>query len=440
MIYYHTKKCAQNDKQALLKLKQDFMHGRQFYLRGSVKIVANVIGAKDLNGYPFGNYWIFFNTSTPLRGKLDTSICELQHLTFLDLSVNYLQGEITKCIGSLGQLVEFKLAQNDLVGSVPHVFSNLSNSQNLDFRNTYLVSNDLEWLSHLSNLRYLGLTVVDWPLSISKIPSILKLYLNGCDLRQVTPKSISHMTSSTSLQILSLKTNQLDFNFFMALTLLDIAYNSLQSVPDDFANIISLQYIDLSHFVKVLILSFNKLCGELSDLQELCFAQNLEWLYLDHNPFSSGPLPDISRLSPLNELSLQNTNIVGPFIVQLSNLLVLPLFSNKLNGFIIETHLLSLSGMETWIIYMHHHAFWDPDFQRGSNIKGNLTCCKSLIPVLWICFLNGFWTYLQWSLTKSLPSKKSMNPIWDFSFNNLFGPLPHFPEKLDGLFLSNNMF
>lgn len=121
-----------------------------------------VIGAKDLNGYPFGNYWIFFNTSTPLRGKLDTSICELQHLTFLDLSVNYLQGEITKCIGSLGQLVEFKLAQNDLVGSVPHVFSNLSNSQNLDFRNTYLVSNDLEWLSHLSNLRYLGLTYKSW--------------------------------------------------------------------------------------------------------------------------------------------------------------------------------------------------------------------------------------------------------------------------------------
>lgn len=85
--------------------------------------------------------------------------------------------------------------------------------------------------------------------------------------------------------------------------------------------------------MKVLILSFNKLCGELSDLQELCFAQNLQWLYLDHNPFSSGPLPDFSRLSPLNELSLQNTNIVGPLSFDhLSPLEVLVLSLNLLNG------------------------------------------------------------------------------------------------------------
>lgn len=50
-----------------------------------------VIGAKDLNDYAFGNYWVFFNTSAPLRGKLDSSICGLQHFTFLDLSVNYLE-------------------------------------------------------------------------------------------------------------------------------------------------------------------------------------------------------------------------------------------------------------------------------------------------------------------------------------------------------------
>ncbi|TKY50133.1 Inactive leucine-rich repeat receptor protein kinase IMK2 [Spatholobus suberectus] len=320
---FHAKKCAETDKQALLKLKHGFIHGRQ------ILSSRNELGAEDLNSHVAGRSVVFFNIFAPLGGKIDSSICELHHLTFLDLSSNELEGGIPKCIGSLGQLIGLKLALNELVGSIPRTLTNLSKLQNLDLRkNNNLVTNDLEWLPYLFNLRYLGLSYIDlsraigWPSSISKIfPYLLELYLNDCELPQVNPKFVLHMNSSTSLQILSLSGNELNFSILSwvlngskVLTGLGFASNSLHSVPDSIANMISLQYLDLSDNelvgsimksfqtlsqLKELILSVNKLSGQLSDyLSKLCSAQDgLESLALDQNPFSSGPLPDFSCFS-----------------------------------------------------------------------------------------------------------------------------------------------
>ncbi|TKY50132.1 Receptor protein 12 [Spatholobus suberectus] len=431
---------GETDKQALLKLKDGFIYGRHVLsswkgedcckwkgvscnnLTGHVTRLdlqcSNfyaVLGTEDLNDHKAWNGWEFFNNSTPLEGKLDSSICELQHLTFLQLSFNYLEGDIPKCIGSLGQLIELKLAWNRLVGSIPHTLANLSNLQNLDLRYNNLVTNDLEWLSHLSDLRYLGLSninlsrAIDWPSSISKIPYLLELYLDDCGLPQVNHEFILHMNSSTSLQILGLSGNKLDFsimswvlNVSKVLTLLNLANNSLHGVPDGFANMISIQYLDLS---------YNELDSSvIKSFETLCQLKDLKFLSLDQNPFNSGPLPDFSRLSSLKTLSLQNTNIVGPLsfghlphleyldlslnhlngslpifevtkfaslqvlqlshnqlsgslpytLGQLSNLTELFLTSNKLNGNISEAHLLSLFRLE--ILdgeYPSHLALYD---------------------------------------------------------------------------------
>ena len=268
---------------------------------------------------------VSLNTPASLGGKIHSSICELQHLTFLDLSDNDLQGEIPKCIGSLGKLIELKLALNEIVGSIPHTLANLSNLKKLDLQDNYLDANDHEWLSHLSNLRYLGLSninlsrVVDWPSSISKIPSLLELYLDHCALPQVNPKSFSHLNFSTSLHILSLSENELNssilswvLNVSKVLTSLDLSLNSLHTVSNVFANMISLQFLNLKDNeldgriikkfrtlcqLKQLILCNNKLSGQLHDyLPEICSAQqNLESLNLSFNPFNSGPLHDFSR-------------------------------------------------------------------------------------------------------------------------------------------------
>ncbi|TKY50123.1 Receptor protein 12 [Spatholobus suberectus] len=360
----HTKTCTKTDKQALLKLKHGFIHGRHILSswNGEDCCKWKGISCNNLTGHVTRLDLQCSDYTARLEGKIDSSICELQHLTFLDLSDNYFKGEIPKCIGSLGQLIELKLSINELFGFVPRTLANLSNLQNLDLGNNNLVANDLEWLSHLSNLRYLTLSyinlsrAIDWPSSISKIPHLSKLYLDNCGLPQVNPKSIPHMNTSTSLQILSLPTNQLNssilswiFNVSKVLTLLDLSSNSLHSVPNGFANMISLQYLYLSHNeldgsiiksfrtlrqLKWLLLDSNKLSGHLSDyLPELCSTHDLEVLSLNHNPFNSGPLPDFSKFSSLMSLSLQNTNIVGPLSFDhLPHLDDLDLSLNHLNG------------------------------------------------------------------------------------------------------------
>ncbi|KAL2335372.1 hypothetical protein Fmac_016585 [Flemingia macrophylla] len=361
---YHTNKCAETDKEALLKLKSGFLYGRHLLsswtgddccewkgiscnnLTGRVTKLdlrfsnfTPVIGPEEYDLPDATILNTVYSVSDALGGKIDSSICELQHLTFLDLSYHYLKGEIPKCIGSLGQLIELKLGLNELDGFVPNTFANLSNLQNLDLRYNNLVVNDLEWLSHLSNLKYLGLSetnlsrAVEWPSSISKIPYLVELELVSCGLPQVTAKSISHMNSSTALQILRLTGNELNssilswvVNVSKVLGVLDLSWNEIDgSIIKSFHTLCQLKSLDLS---------FNKLSDQPSDyIQELVYARNLKWLSLRNNPFISGPFPDFSRFSSLKELILKSTNIVGPLSFDhFPRLEYLDLSRNGLNG------------------------------------------------------------------------------------------------------------
>ncbi|QCD93844.1 LRR receptor-like serine/threonine-protein kinase FLS2 [Vigna unguiculata] len=442
----HAELCAEADKQALLKLKEGFVHGMELLsswnghdcckwkgvscnnLTGHVTSLdlnfSNITLVEDLN-YLLDDMpeMEFFNRSTELGRKIDSSICELQHLTFLDLTHNSLQGEIPKCIGSLGQLTHLKLAWNGL-SSVPYTMSNLSNLEYLDLGKNYFVARDLDWLSHLSSLKYLDLSknnfgaLIDWPSSISKIPFLSELYLNDCGLHQVNPKSISRINSSTFLQILSLSGNHFDssimswvLNVSKVLTVLDLSHNELD-------NGIIKSFNTLCH-LKKLYLGFNKLSDQLSGyLPEFCSAKDLEVLNLDHNPFSNGTLPDFSLFSSLERLSLQNTSIVGPLLFghsprlkaldlslnnlngsfpvfevtkfatlhfldlshnklsgrlpytigKLSNLWFLSISSNELNGDISEEHLLNLSSLKILDVSKNSLSFnlspdWVPPFQ-----------------------------------------------------------------------------
>ncbi|KAL9323596.1 hypothetical protein ACSQ67_008453 [Phaseolus vulgaris] len=545
--------CAETEKQALLKLKEGFVHQTELLsswngddcckwkgvscnnLTGHVTSLhltfSNFTKVEDLN-YLLDTMPVmeFFSGPRALGGRIDSSICELQDLTFLDLSHNHLVGEIPKCIGSLGQLTHLKLAWNGL-NSVSDALSNLSNLQYLDLEKNDFVASDLNWLSHLSTLRYLDLSnnnlgaVIDWPSSISKIPFLSELHLNDCRLPQVNPKSISHVNSSTFLQILSLSGNNFDssilswvLNVSKVLTVLDLSHNELDGgIIKSFNSLCQL---------KKLYLGSNKLSDLLSDyLPEFCSAKDLEVLNLDHNPFGNGSLPDFSMFSSLERLSLENTSIVGPLsfghlprlkaldlslnnlsgslpvfevtkfsslhfldlshnklsgtlpytIGQLSNLWFLSISSNEFNGNISEEHLLKLSGLKIFDVSQNSLSFnlssdWVPPFQlvalyASSCILGSQfpmwlkqqrklqvlqisnTHIMDVFPEWFgdisssLLYINVSHNKLSGVLPKSLSGiKTGIMCTWDFSFNNLSGPLPPFPPKVYKLFLSNNMF
>lgn len=146
-------------------------------------------------------------------------------------------------------------------------------------------------------------------------------------------------------------------------------------------------------------------------------------------------------------------------IGQLYNLTDLSLSSNKLIG-IISWNSHSFNFNPNWVppfqlqelrasscIFEPQFPIWLTYQRKLVVLQISNTGIKDLFPK-WFSDISSSLDYLNVShnklsgvLPKSLQSIKGEDPsIWDFSFNNLFGPLPHFPEKLDGLFLSNNMF
>ncbi|WJX70718.1 hypothetical protein P8452_54794 [Trifolium repens] len=537
---FHMNKCVETERQVLLKFKDALIHGSANLTswKGEECCKWKGISCDNLTGHVTSLY--LQPLEYTIGGKLDTSICELQHLTSLNLDFIGLEGKIPKCIGSLGQLTVLGLSGNNFVGVIPPTLRNLSNLQTLDLSaNSYMILNDLEWLSHLSNLTYLDLSNVnltlvgDWFSSISKFPSLSDLVLSNCGLHQFTPKPIPHTNTS--------------INVSNVLTLLGLSYNELQgSIPKSFRSMYQLKY---------LYLNSNKLSGQLSDnIQQLCCTKNnLEYLHLSDNSFESGPLPNISCFSSLSSLSLRNTNLVGllpksivhssflqdldlshnqlhgvdiiddaylstlqsldlsfnqlsgsmplfeitklvslytldlshnqlsgPFphtIGQLSKIARLFLSTNRFQGVINENHLSNFSKLIILDVSQNSLSFnltseWVPPFKLESlfawscplgpkfpewlkhqgklkNLDISHTGISDSFPKwFWkqspsLGYLNVSYNKLNGPLPKSFPSTEKYDEdsdhVWDFSYNNLDGSLPPFPE-LGALFLSNNMF
>ncbi|KEH16821.1 LRR receptor-like kinase family protein, partial [Medicago truncatula] len=257
---FHTNKCVETERRALLKFRDAINLNREFISswKGEDCCKWEGISCNNFTHHVIGLNLEPLNYTKELRGKLDSSICELKHLTSLNLYRNNLEGKIPKCIGSLDKLIELNLGYNYFDGVIPPSLGNLSNLQTLDLSENYygMSANDLEWLSHLSNLRYLDLSyvnltlAVDWLSSISKIPSLSELHLYVCGLHQVNPKSIPLLNTSISLKSVDLSDNELQ-----------------SSILKSFRNMSQLQE---------LYLNFNQLSGKLSDnIQQLCTTKSL---------------------------------------------------------------------------------------------------------------------------------------------------------------------
>ncbi|XP_047940770.1 receptor-like protein EIX1 [Salvia hispanica] len=342
-----------------------------------------------------------------LQGEVGSSLLELHHLNYLDLSWNDFGGNpIPKFIGSMKQLQHLYLIGCNFGGIVPPQIGNLTNLQSLALSHNSLRIENLDWLSSLSLLSYLSLSQIDlsqtnWLQHILSLHSLHDLHLNSCNISTaLVGPSVN--SSSTSLSIISLSDNKLTSSSFQslsnisrALVDLDISGNALGGpIPDALIEkLVLIEYLDLSNntlegqipkslwnlsHLCVLVLYENDLRGNLEELfgskPAKGILKSLQILDLARNELH-GSVPDLRAFSAsLTEVYLGTNNFTGSIplsIGQLSELQVLDLSSNSLNGVVSESHFDKLGKLKKLdlsfnSLILHFAPNWRPTFQLDS--------------------------------------------------------------------------
>ncbi|KAL6196893.1 hypothetical protein ACLB2K_032506 [Fragaria x ananassa] len=377
--------------------------------------------------------------------------------------------------GKLTSLRYLNISYASFEGEIPPAHGNLSNLNYLDLKN-YVnggYSKNLNWLSHLSSLKYLNLggvhlsnTGVSWLHDVNMLPSLLELHLSNCQINENQLPLSLHALNFTSLLVLDISGNFINAAFpswffnFTNLRKLDASFNyfgDFRPFPVEFANLKFFE--DLGFSMNSLQGQIPKVIGTLCSLRMLdlssnsldsgleevlkgfsnCTKYRLESLDLSNN-MVEGELPAALRmLENLKELDLTSNQFSGPIpqsIASLSSLETLDISSNYLNESIPES-LGELSHV------VHLDLSWN--FWEGSITEAHFRTLKNLIqstlsPAEEVLPLGyGFNLKLRFSGPFPL---LSANVLLNFESNLFSGPIPSnfgklMPE-LRELYLSEN--
>ncbi|XP_059629356.1 receptor-like protein EIX2 [Cornus florida] len=465
--------CVENERQALLKFKQDLSDpsNRLFSWVADqsggdccewVGVVCNNLTG-NVQELHLRNR--FNDIDNSLGGKLNPSLLDLKHLTHLDISGNYFIGiQIPSFIGSLGRLRYLNLSHSvfegvipsqlgnlsglhfldldgDLEGVIPHQLGNLSNLHYLRLGgyDGNLYAHTLEWISGSSLLQHLDLEYVnlskahDWLQQINMLPSLVELHLVYCGIHHFPPL---HILNFTSLAVLDLSFNRFEsippfrLRNITSLRYLDLSCNLFNSTtPDWLSSFSRLEYLDLSSnlfnsaipewlsnfsLLKHLDLSFNLFNSTIPEW--LSNFSHLEYLDLSWNLFTGGLPRSFENLCNLKVLKLQMLNWQ------------LGLASVELGGDILEiSKILSsciLDEIETLDLSYNKLRGHFPELGRSKKLVS----------------LDLSHNSLSGELPVSLGRLHSLKNLYLYN-NNLSGPLPEsFGQlaNLENLYLENN--
>ena len=454
--------CNEKEKHVLLRFKQVLSHPvnrlsswsmDEDCCRWEAVRCNNVTGrVVELHlGNPYVDYESYLKLK--LGGEISPALLELEFLSFLNLSSNDFEGRpIPSFLGSMGSLRYLDLSSAGFGGVVPHRLGNLSTLHHLDLRyNNELYVENLDWISHLSFLKYLDMDGIDlhrevhWLESMSMIPSLSELYLSDCRLDRNMVSYLSY-DNFTSLTVLHLSGN--DFN---------------QEIPNWLFNFTSLVALDLS---------VNQFKGQIPE----SFGQlkYLESLNLGFNSFH-GPIPtSIGNLSSLRNLFLEENPLINGTLPEslglLSNLEDLDVGGTSLTGNISEVHFTTLSKLKLLLISetslsFHVNSNWNPPFQL-EELDAN-SCKMGLKFPAWLqtqkslsyLFLsssgivdttpNWFWKWASSiqrihlsdnQISGDLSQVVLNNTFLDLSSNCFSGRLPHLSSNVVVLNIANNSF
>ena len=292
-----------------------------------------------------------------LSGSIPTELGNLTKLTNLELDDNDLSGAIPPELGNLTKLTNLELNDNGLAGAIPAELGGLA-----DLEGLYLNSNSLTGpipteLGGLANLKRLyldrnGLTG-PIPTELGGLANLERLYLNRNEFTGPIPSQLGGLAN---LSRLYLGSNDLtgripaELGSLAKLTRLRLGSNDLSGpIPTELGDLGALEELNLGT---------NSLSGPI--VPELGELASLKSLYADRNSLS-GPIPsELGGIATLERLYIYGNSLSGPIPAELgdlANLERLHLGSNELTG-PVPTELGGLPNLER--LYLDNNDLTGP--------------------------------------------------------------------------------
>ncbi|XLS95729.1 hypothetical protein HN51_071737 [Arachis hypogaea] len=426
------------------------LHGDYYlepFLRG--KIPSSLVELQHLrylnlsfNRFEYNHIPEYFGNLTCLRyldlsscgfgGRIPTQFGSLPHLTYLNLNRNELEGSIPYQLGNLSKLQYLDLSENALQGTIPSQLGNLSSLHELSLGGTgdsLKMNDDGEWLSTLTSLTHLGLSSIlnlnnsyKWIQAISNISTLTELVLFDCALSD-------HFISSQTLRLSK-------FKFPNSLSVLDLSYNTFTSsllfqwLSNVTSNLVEL-YLDSS-----LLEGSTPATSNHFDIT----MQSLERLYISHDQITARDFKSFANICTLSSLSVFDSNLTEDLESILHNLSAgcvthslqeLYLGYNQITG-TIPDDLSIFPFLKKLSLFKNQLRGKIPD-----NIR-----LPSQLKALYI-----IWNSIEGGIPKSFGNICSLESL-DLSYNKMTGELPVAIQHLSGcaryslqhLYLQNNQF
>jgi len=255
----------------------------------------------------------FFNT---LIGKASTYDCcslgypkikcSSDHITYINLSDNDIEGNLPTSLNKLEGLVVLNLQRNKITGSIPDI-SNLKNLVELRLNNNQLTGNIPSSIGNLVNLKVLDLSNNDIdgtiPAGIYDLSRLTDIKLG---YNKITGRIGDDIEKLKNLRIINLNDNNMSGQLtryigdLYNLITLDLTNNKFEKeIPNSIGNLSNLQ---------VLRLGYNEFSGELptSSLEKI---KTLTEIVLEGNKELYGKIPVISSITEGSKCLYENTKV-----------------------------------------------------------------------------------------------------------------------------------